>query len=218
MPIERYTKTFLDVATAVKRQFGDESGVEITNSDIARWIDDAQRDIIMNNSDINAAMVQINVAQGQSAYPVVANVPSIFAIQSVHYDGEIIEYLNFAKAQQYIMRKDTGSGSPSIWFERSGVINLYPKPSQSITGGLTVFYNKLPTKVTGDTDVLSVPDGYFKAVVDFCLTQAYMLDENAQLAQITDTQYNTGLMQRANRSDENRNTYPTINFLPEDIY
>ena len=36
------TKTALDVANYVKRQFGDESGTQMTDADIWRWIDSAQ--------------------------------------------------------------------------------------------------------------------------------------------------------------------------------
>lgn len=218
MSIENYTRSFQDVVTAVKRQFGDESGVEITDSDISRWVDDAQREILLNNPDINAAMVQINVTAGTTAYPLMSNVPNIFAIQSVHYDGEVIQNMSFVEAQQFIIRKDTGEGAPTIWYERSGVLNLYPKPSADIVGGLSVFYNKLPTAVSALTDSLTVPDSYFKSVVDFCLTQAYLLDENAQLAQVTDAHFNNGMMLRANKSDGNRNTYPTITMDPEDVY
>ena len=55
MPVERKTKTVQDVLLSVKRQFGDESGVQVTDSDIVRWVDDAQREISMNNPEINAA-------------------------------------------------------------------------------------------------------------------------------------------------------------------
>lgn len=218
MTIESYTRSFQDVVTAVKRQFGDESGVEITDSDISRWVDDAQREILLNNPDINAAMVQINVSANVTAYPLMENVPNIFAIQSVHFDGEIIQNMSFVEAQQFIMRKDTGNGQPSIWYERSGVLNLYPKPSEDMPAALSVFYNKVPTRVGQLTDTLTVPDAYFKSVVDFCLTQAYLLDENAQLASVTDAHFNNGMMLRANKSDENMNTYPTITIAPEDVY
>lgn len=217
MAIESYTRSFADVASAVKRQFGDESGVELTDSDIARWIDDAQREILLNNPDVNAAMAQINVVAGQTAYPVASNISDIFAIQSVHYDGEYIQNMSFIEAQQYIMRKDTGQGPPSLWFERSGVINLYPKPADSLNAGLSVFYSRKPLPVSQENDPLTVPDTFYKSVVDFCMTQAYMMDENPQLAQVTESNFNNGLVLRANRTDTNRNTYPTITYMPEDM-
>lgn len=216
MTIESYTRSFNEVASAVKRQFGDESGVEITDSDIARWVDDAQREIMLNNPDINAAMTQINVVAGQSAYPIGQHIPDIFSIQAVHYDGQYIEHFTFVEAQKYIISKKAESGPPLLWFERSGVINLYPKPQDDNELGLTVFYNKVPQRVEQNGS-LTVPDSYFKSVVDFCLTQAYMLDENPQLAAVTDGSFSQGMMLRANKSDQNSNTYPTITFMPEDM-
>lgn len=217
MSIETYSRSFMDVSAAVKRQFGDESGVEITDSDIARWIDDAQREILLNNPDINAAMVQINVTAGQTAYPIASQIPDIFAIQSVHYDGEYISNMSFVEAQKYIMQKETGQGPPVLWFERAGVLNLYPKPMDDKEAGLSVFYNKRPTRVQEENDPLTVPDTFFKSVVDFCMTQAYLLDENPQLAQVTENHFNNGMVLRSNRTDTNRNTYPTITYMPEDM-
>ena len=42
-------KTVGDVYNVVKRIFGDESGVQLTNDDIVRWINEAQVDISKQN-------------------------------------------------------------------------------------------------------------------------------------------------------------------------
>jgi hypothetical protein len=39
------TKTVGQIYDYVKRAFGDESGVQLTNADIVRWINDAQNEI-----------------------------------------------------------------------------------------------------------------------------------------------------------------------------
>ena len=40
------TKTVSDIATDVKRTFGDEAGVQVNDTDIARWINSAQIEIV----------------------------------------------------------------------------------------------------------------------------------------------------------------------------
>lgn len=213
MVYEAYTKTVADVFKAVKRQFGDESGVQITDDDISRWVDDAQMDIIVNNSEVNASFAQINVVAGQTAYPVKDNISDIFIVQSVHYNGEYIRALSFQEAQAEIIKNTQpgeGSGAPMFWYERAGVIHLYPRPAGDLTAGLSIFYSAKPAAITGTTDALTVPDHYFSTVVNYCLTQAYMLDENAQMAQVTSQTYDTSIAQRANKNQSENNVYPSI--------
>lgn len=213
MVYEVYTKNVGDVFRAVKRQFGDESGVQITDDDISRWVDDAQMDIIVNNSEVNASFAQVNVVAGQTAYPVKENISDIFIVQAVHYNGEYIRGMTFQEAQAEIIKNfqpGENSGVPMFWYERAGVIHLYPKPSGDLTEGLSIFYSARPTVITGNATPLSVPDHYFSTIVNYCLTQAYLLDENAQMAQVTSQTYDTAIAQRANKNQSENNTYPTI--------
>ena len=218
MPVERKTKTVQDVLLSVKRQFGDESGVQITDSDIIRWVDDAQREISMNNPEINAAIVSINITAGTHLIPLLANVPDIDHIVSVHYKGEILRHMTFLQAQEHIIRQDsdTQEGVPSIWYEYAGTINLYPVPSESITGGLKIFYSKSPAEILTVNDTLSVPDSYFNAIVLHCMKQASNMDENFSAAQAYDQQFEISMQKLANRTNTQANTYPTITLLPED--
>jgi len=217
MPIERKTKTVQDVLTAVKRQFGDESGVQITDSDIIRWVDDAQREVMMNNPEINAAVVAVNIGNGEPLYPVLNHVPDLETIHSVHYNGQILRNKSFLDAQETIIRsEDTTKGTPLFWYEYAGTINLWPIPDRDITGGLKIFYSQSPTEITTTGQVLSIPDSYFNAVVTFCLKQAMNMDENFQAAQSYDQQFEIFMQKLSNRTQTQNNHYPTITMLPED--
>lgn len=218
MPVERYSKTVQDVITAVKRQFGDESGQQVSDSDITAWISDAQREIVINNPEVNQAMVQFSVVANDATYPVLTSVPDMLVIHSLHFSGKLLENMSFVKAQEYIINSaDTSTAlTPQFWYEWAGVINFWPIPSTAITNGVTIFYSKAPTEITSTTAPLSVPDSYFKSVVDFCMTQAYEMDDNAQMAQAKATQFETAMQKQANRQRSSDNYYPTITLLPGD--
>lgn len=218
MPVERYSKTVQDVITAVKRQFGDESGQQVTDSDISAWVSDAQREIVINNPEVNQAMVQFSVVAGTATYPLLSNVPDMMVIHSLHFDGQLLQNMSFVKAQEYIIRSgEQGTAPvPNFWYEWAGVINFWPKPSNSVANGVTIFYSKAPAEITAPGVVLSVPDSYFKSVVDFCMTQAYEMDDNAQMAQAKASQFETSMQKQANRQRSQDNYYPTITLLPED--
>ena len=218
MPIEKKTRTVQDVLTSVKRQFGDESGVQITDSDIIRWVDDAQREVMMNNPEINAAVVSVNITAGQPLYPVLINVPDIDTIHSVHFDGAILRNMTFLQAQEYIIKNTTNDqrGTPTFWYEYAGTINLWPVPDTSITGGLKIFYSAAPAEITTLGQLLSIPDSYFNAVVTYCMKQAMNMDENFQAAQSYDQQFEILMQKMSNRTQSESNQYPTITLLPGD--
>jgi len=216
--IERKTKTVQDVLITVKRQFGDESGVQLTDSDIIRWVDDAQREVIMNNPEINATVVSINVTAGTYQYPILASIPNIEIVRSVHYDGQILRNMSFQSAQEYIIRNTSSqnNGTPTFWYEYAGTLNLWPVPQTSLTGGLQDFFLARPPENKSTGDVLTVPDSYFNAIITYVMKQAMNMDENFQAAQAYDQQFEISMQKLANRTQSEQNTYPTITLLPGD--
>jgi len=56
------TRLVSEVITAVQRQFGDESGVQLENTDIIRWINDAQDVIVAKNKVLKAKSTTAAVA------------------------------------------------------------------------------------------------------------------------------------------------------------
>ena len=218
MPVERKSKTVQNVTDSVKRQFGDESGVEVTDADIIRWVNDAQYEIVTKNPEVNAGMVQVNVTAGQTVYPLLANVPDILVIHSIHFRGQYLPNMTFLEAQQTIIKSDdtTTSDTPDLWYEYAGTVNLWPRPTTSYVAGLTVFYSKAPELITTLGQTLSVPDSYFKAIVDYCLTQAHEMDDNFSASGVKAQQFETALQVQANRTHAQDAFYPTIIMLPED--
>src|SRR3546814_8754991 len=58
-----------DVKTRVKRQFGDESAIQVTDSDILIWINDGQREVAMNNDGILQETISLDMVGNQDTYP-----------------------------------------------------------------------------------------------------------------------------------------------------
>ena len=168
------TKTALDVATYVKRQFGDESGIQVTDADIFRWINSGQLYIVQKNKTIKAKATA-NIVAAQRDYTLPSQ--NILQLESLHYDGKFLPSLSLAEFQA--QGADINEpGTPTMWYEWAGTISLWPVPEDSITDGLTIFYTKLPTAVSATSDLLSIPDQYFEAILSWVLSKAYELDED----------------------------------------
>lgn len=210
MSLRPSTKTFNDLLQDIKRSFGDEAGVQLDNTDVQRWANSAQMEIVNSNKAIKAKSTLPTVI-GTSTY----TFPSIKIqqIESLHYDNVRLENLAFAEAERYIISQDPNqeeSGTPVIWYEWDGELTVWPKPDA--VKNLTLYYTAYPEALTGGTsELLSVPDKFYNAVVDFCLMKAYEMDEDMQASQMAEQRFRAAL---ENQMEDERQaqhmTYPVI--------
>lgn len=222
MPIESYTRTVNDVFEYVKVQFGDEAGIQLGIQNVIKWINVAQREIVQSNTTINEFVAKTAIVANQAEYPVATDpaFKDILNIHTVFYDGAPLQSLSFNEAIEYIItgKENASAGTPTIWYIKAGVINLWPSPSQAIANGLTIYANKAPTLVSGTGDILSVPDNYYSAVLQNVMAQAYEMDENFQAAGIKAQQFEKSVGQQANQTTNNQSDFHTIQLDPEDYW
>lgn len=210
-----------DVVNRVKRIFGDEGGVQITDLDLVRWINDAQVQIGIANEGLLETTATANIVQGQAEYDVPVDMS---VLRSLAYKGFRLKYMSFAEFNEYIDGFDAapgigpyGPGIPEIFMIWNSKITVFPRPNESITNGLKIYYVRQPTVVTSLGDNLTVPIQYHNAVVDYCLTQAYELDEDLQKASYNKGKFDETMMKLQDRNKwTSEEYYPRITTLPED--
>lgn len=182
------TKTIGNVMSAVKRQFGDESGVQIEDTDFLTWINDAQTTINNRNRVLKTSATTPGVV-GQASYSFPSD--EIYILESVHFDGARVPNTSFAQAEESIIGlDDAATGTPNIWFEWEGQIRFWPAPDR--TDNITIYYTRKPTTLTTvvpDTQLLDLPDKYFPDIVRYCLQQAYEMDEDWTASQAKKDQF-----------------------------
>lgn len=219
MALEKYTRTVQEVITAVTRQFGDEAEIQINSSDIIRWINQAQVEIAISNDTINEGMASADIVQDKDKYPLLTD-PAFADVARVHtvlYKGRPVKNVTFQDALTYIIGSEhKGSGDPSIWYIKSGVLNFWPIPAESLDDGFTVYFTRTPKSVTGSGDILNVPDTFFNAVLQYVLAQAMELDENFQAAGIKLQQFEKSVNIQQNETIEQNGYFPSITLDPED--
>lgn len=203
------TRTVAEVMTAVKRQFGDESGVQLEDSDIIRWVNDAQDAIVTKNKVLKAKSTTQSVA-GQANYTLPNT--DIHQIESIHYNNYRIPNMSFAEAEEHIYRADPINvvlGDPVLWYEWANQITFWPIPTD--VKNIDIFYTKRPAKVTSSADTLSVPDKYFQDVLMYVLTQAYEMDEDLYSSQVKSQQFSASLDEKGEEERTAQNmTYSVI--------
>lgn len=209
-----------DVATRVKRTFGDDAGIQITDEDIFRWINDAQLQISIDNEELLEATATANIVQGQANYTTPTNMNKL---RSLTYDNLRLKFLSFNEFNEYLdgykatpSQNGYGPGTPQVFMVYGGTITLFPTPDKSITNGLTIYYSQHPSSVGNLADGLGVPDRYHNAVVEFCLQQAYEMDENPDMLAFKKGQFDSVLQKLKDQEKTTSEYYPRITTLPED--
>ena len=209
MTINASTRTVQEVLTAVQRQFGDESGVQLENNDIIRWINDAQDIIVAKNKVLKAKSTTPAVA-GQASYTFPSD--NIHQIESIHYNGYRVPNMGFPEAEEQIFKADplaVSLGDPVLWYEWAGTFTFWPAPND--THNIDLYYTQRPTHVTQVSDVLSVPDKYYQDVVRYCMQQAYEMDEDMANSQAKGQQFDASLNEKSEEERTAQNmTYDTI--------
>jgi hypothetical protein len=214
------TKKVSDVSSYVKRQFGDESGVQITDDDIIRWINAGQMEIFRRNEPIKAVST-VDLTAGVDTYTFPSFFFSILKIQSMLVNNTPVEYRSYQEAEEYVLANDPNkvqtADTPLIWYEWGGEFTFWPVPAQSVTNGIKLRYIPQPATVTVQTDLLSVPDTYFNRLVEWVLSQAYELDEDWGAASAKAEQFGTNLDSQVTHDSVETDTYPRITVLVDDM-
>lgn len=216
--------TFLqvgDVKSRVKRQFGDESGVQVMDSDIYSWISDAVRHVVLNNETAIQASTTIDIVSGQQTYSLPSDVIAISSITCEAGDAASYFSLRGYSLEQFNTYVDGwdgqyfGPGLPAIYNLYDNQINLFPIPSTNATAGLKVFYSTYLDEISSDVDI-QLPRIYFNIIVDYCLQKAYEMDEDWIAAEIKMQMVQQGLHLIRGKSDPQQDKYPTITVLDDD--
>lgn len=209
-----------EVVTRTQRIFGDEAGVQITEDDVIRWINDAQEQIAINNDGLMEATGTTDTVQGQAQYDYP---PDLAQLRSLRYKGYRIKYMSLSEFDEYVDGYSAqpgispyGPGIPEVYTIWNNQITLFPTPNESLTGSLSILYTKHPASVATLADSLAVPVEYHNAVVDYCLQKAYELDEDYQKAEIKKTNFEDATMKLSERNKQVQEYYPRITTLPED--
>jgi len=191
------TKTVGAVYDAVKRAFGDESGVQLTNYDIVRWVNEAQVDISKQNQILQTTAT-LAVTGGVATYALSTVTPAIDSVASLLLNGRRVGNIPISQAEESISLADpegTETGAPQFWYAWGGDITFWPVPNKDYT--MTIRYTAQPSDVTtNSTDVLSVPDECFTDICNFVLMKAYEMDENPEMMAVKQAEYSASVAER----------------------
>lgn len=173
----------LDIQTYIKRQFGDESGVQVTDTDITRWINSAQRQIVLQNESLLEVAGTTDIVASQQVYSLPVD---LLILRGIQYKSNVsqayyrLKGYSLAEFNEKIDGWDgtSESSDPICYTVFADEITVFPVPNVSVIAGLKVYYNRKPVDVVSPSDIPELPILYHETIIKYCLQQAYELDED----------------------------------------
>lgn len=205
--------TVAQISLHVKRQFGDEAGAQITDADVIRWVNDAQRELALNNNLLQVRATTTLVAT-QTEYSLPTD---ILTLHSIKFKGVSLMGISLQEADALISTADPTTGRPTHYWMWANGLSVYPTPDSSVVDVITLYYTRQPVDVVNTTDYPELPVQYHNRIKEFCLAQAYELDDNLQGAQMKMGQFTQGADKlKDNESWQQRDVYPSITVGADD--
>lgn len=214
------------IGTRIKRQFGDESGVQVTDADVMMWLNDAIREAVIQNSSINIKrkFVPALVGQNLNKLPDPENLVGVRTISYRHDASSAyipLEYLSPVQFDTLIpdWNFSGNTGHPCFYTSDStSKFRVYPAPQVNDGLGFTVEYNSFFCEVDDLTIPMEISGRYYQYLVEYCLMKAYEMDENWEAADRKASFIQSTLNVLASEDgNQHQQTYPVISTLPEDM-
>src|SRR5690349_6095824 len=213
-----------DIKTRVKRIFGDESGVQLTDSDIIRMINDAQLEIVKRNESLLEKTATSGCTSGIQEYSLPADL-LIFKFLLWKGTGDIsyrkLKGFSTAEFNEYIDAWDSNTsnlGVPSCFTIHAGKFLVFPIPQDTIASCFKIYYNRSPVDVALDSDPLDIPLLYHPVIVDMVLKSTYEMDEDWEAAGNKSQETNKDIDYLRGREEwKQEDKYPVITVRWEDI-
>lgn len=211
-----------DVITRVRRTFGDEAAVQVSDADIIRWCNDAQIEIVKNNDQALQKTGLINLVNGTADYTMPADLLMLRSLRYKFASMSSFRTLRYMSLQQLDETMDGWDGSsltdnPLFFTRYEDKVTLFPTPSESATGGLKLLYNYAPAPVALSSDGFTLPLIYHNTIVQYCMWQASLLDEDHEPALMYQGNMQKDLETLMNNENaEPTNTYSKITLMEFD--
>lgn len=162
-----------DIRARVLGTFGDIDNVQVENQDIIRWVNDAQREIAIKHE-----LIQIDAVHDLIGFEDSYELPDfVYKVYAVTVNNRGLIQIQVQDVSNY---SEQQSGTPTSWYVWNRQLKLVPKPDRSIPNGLKIYYIRLPESVSSMDQPIKIPPEFFAYMVDYCLAQAYLLDNDKE--------------------------------------
>lgn len=186
-----------DFVLQVKRQYGDEYGVVITDPDILQYIYEGEMDILRASGGFETK----NLTAAVSTFPI--KVPEAIQIIRLVVNNATLSYISLNELDLLRISLNTTEGAPAYWYDPAhelGDIDLYPKTPND-TSVVTIYYRHTAIKRSSVTGDLTVHERHHTDLLQFCLAKCHNKNRDAQSEQIAMAYYDKNISMRREENE-----------------
>ena len=205
-----------NVVTRVQRQFGDESGVQVVETDVLRWINDAQNEATTQIPFLLKETTTFASVANQQIYSLPANLADIEVMKYQASGMNSFYNLRGVASKQLNEYIDTWEGTDfpgdPLYYARgkNQNIRVFPVPDNAL-GLFKLDYGRYATDVVTSASTIDLPLYLHPYVVEFCLMKAYEMDEEWEAADRKAQYVQSTLDANAFRDNVvSKETYPSV--------
>jgi hypothetical protein len=197
-----------NIAARVRRQFGDEAGILLTEGAFVDWVNDAMKEIVLQNDLLRwRSTATSTIGQANYAVP-----DDLLRFHSLTHDGEALREISLQEAQRTVPNIDDTAnytrGVPQSFWQYGDEFFIWPAPA--LAKSLVIYYNRKPTPVVNLASTPELNARYDNRLVEYCLAQAAELDNDDDRAALKMNQFQGGL-DRTQDEEVDSGMYPHMN-------
>jgi len=167
----------------------DTLGTRWPESELIEWVNDAQREVILIDRTASAARGTITLDETDTVQSLPADGIALVDVIRTG-EGRAVRQVQQGILDAMYPEWHAEEGDTVLHYVYSTEHPLYFYVHPKASGTLDILYTKEPTVVSLPTDLLTVDDRYFNAVLDFVLYRAYLKDAEATANfQLSDAAY-----------------------------
>lgn len=207
-----------EVITQVRAVVGDVTANQFTNEQLLAWINNGIRECAVNNNLLQKRGTQTTVVS-QSDYTLPADV---LKIHSVKYDNSLLDFITLEEFNKTYpgVGSDTNSNeaTPCVAYVWAGVLTVYPPPSEVKQIVIDYLYTPaLHVLANITSDDIALPISYHQRIVDYCLAQIALQDDNLEYYGIKMQEFKTGIQELKDQPEYSYDLYPSMSVSERDM-
>lgn len=169
----------LDILNRARLQLMDDTGVRWTDAELVRYVNDAQREIVLYKPDAVTRNENLELAVGTKQALPAASIRLLSVVRNVTPTSK--RSVRPVSRETLDRFKPDWHGETAVQevqhsiFDEMDQENFYVYPPNDGTGTVEILYTKHPDTITED-DNLEVADAYANVVLDYVLYRSFAKD------------------------------------------
>lgn len=207
-----------ELITRVRKQLGDETSAEHSDSDIVGWINEAQLDIARKTETLQSHS-QIDNIEDEECYGVPAD---FIKLRRVTYNGVLLKPTTLEKLDSFYPNRDKDgpvTGVAAYYYVWANKLYLYPAPEEAGTGLLDIWYTRAPIDLSATAPSASpeIPIHFHRDLVVFAVAKGKEAQEEQGISNSMLDRYEVNLSQARDETlTKTNDSYPSVRELASD--